>query len=123
MRLKNDRYLIVIVRLKISSHPLYDPYDSLTAFNLEETPNGMQCGRWIVVTGMTKPWDFQNESISPLNWIKINNPFGNRVEYYPWREFNLSVNSNSMVEVSVKKNHKNSSIFRCGRIVRKSSEI
>jgi hypothetical protein len=42
-------------------------------------------GHWIVLTAMSSDaqWDSSDER-SPWNWVRINNPFANRVEYYPW---------------------------------------
>jgi len=43
-------------------------------------------GHWVVITGLSHPWDFNNDN-SASNWVRINNPYNNRPEYYPWKDF------------------------------------
>ena len=38
---------------------------------------------WVVVTGLSESLVEGCSEDSPYNWIRINNPFNNRVEYYP----------------------------------------
>lgn len=45
---------------------------------------------WVVLTGMSQQWDSWNED-SSLNWVRINNPYNNRSEYYPWKDFKVSL--------------------------------
>lgn len=39
-------------------------------------------GHWFVLTGMSQQWETDEKSV--FNWVRINNPFSNRTEYYPW---------------------------------------
>jgi hypothetical protein len=56
-------------------------------------------GHWVVFTGMTLDWDWSNPE-SKENWIRVNNPFNNREEYYQWSDFRESVSSpRYMVEI------------------------
>jgi hypothetical protein len=45
---------------------------------------------WVVLKGMSQNW-VENDEHSIMNWVKINNPFGNREEYYPWWYFKGSM--------------------------------
>ena len=45
---------------------------------------------WVIVTGMSSPWDGANKE-SATNWVRINNPYNNRAEYYPWKDFKPSL--------------------------------
>jgi hypothetical protein len=54
---------------------------------------------WIVLTGLSNEWNWTNLSDSH-NWIRINNPFRNRIEYYYWKDIYASASSHrSMVEM------------------------
>ena len=52
--------------------------------------SGGGIGHWVVVTGLSKEWSKYSEG-SFLNWVRVNNPYNNAVEYYPWKEFNQSM--------------------------------
>ena len=45
-------------------------------------------GHWVLITGMSAQWE-KNDN-SSYNWIRINNPYNNRKEYYPWTDFKTS---------------------------------
>ena len=45
---------------------------------------------WVVPKGFSDTWEDAN-SLSFLNWVVINNPFHNRVEYYPWSDYSESM--------------------------------
>jgi hypothetical protein len=45
---------------------------------------------WIVLTGFSYPWDGSGGD-SIINWVRINNPFFNREEYYLWKDFRRSM--------------------------------
>jgi hypothetical protein len=47
-------------------------------------------GHWVVVTGMSNSCHWDDDE-SPLNWVRVNNPYNNRVEYYPWKDFKISM--------------------------------
>jgi len=49
-------------------------------------------GHWVVVTGFSGQWHAGSED-SEWNWVRINNPFANRVEYYPWQYFKDSMHN------------------------------
>jgi RHS repeat-associated protein len=38
---------------------------------------------WILATGLSAEW----ERGTPWQWVRLNNPFDNQVEYYPWETF------------------------------------
>ena len=40
---------------------------------------------WVLITGISREWD--NDPLSPWNWIRIFNPFNNRTEYYWWEDY------------------------------------
>jgi len=44
---------------------------------------------WVAITALSGPWSEQPDSV--LNWVRVNNPFNNQVEYYLWSEFNQSM--------------------------------
>ena len=48
---------------------------------------------WVVLTGLSSPWSPHSDS--SLNWVRLNNPFNNQVEYYPWGEFDQSLRAAS----------------------------
>jgi len=52
------------------------------------TTNGV--GHWVVITGLSGEWNSMSED-SEWNWVRINNTFANRVEYYPWHYFKDSM--------------------------------
>jgi RHS repeat-associated protein len=47
-------------------------------------------GHWVVVTGMSSPWDYDRED-SSKNWVRINNSYSNQEQYYPWWYFKDSM--------------------------------
>ncbi|MCJ7511623.1 MAG: RHS repeat-associated core domain-containing protein [Anaerolineales bacterium] len=48
---------------------------------------------WVAITGLSSPWANQADSV--LNWVRLNNPFNNQVEYYMWDEFDQSMSAAS----------------------------
>lgn len=79
----------------IQSHPLISLVNISTGKAGKLVPrdsNGAIC-HWVVITGFSRCWDPEHEN-APLNWIRIQNPFCNHTEYYPWSEFLLSVQNN-----------------------------
>lgn len=53
-------------------------------------------GHWVVITGFSSMWDAGTEN-SKWNWVRINNPFANRVEYYPWQYFKSSMKNQGYI--------------------------
>lgn len=62
---------------------------SLETSTGELVPGG-GVGHWVVVTGLSRDWDNSSEA-SILNWVRVNNPHNNAVEYYRWADFNQSL--------------------------------
>jgi RHS repeat-associated protein len=57
-------------------------------------PNGRivsepDIAHWVVLTGLSAQWQTDESSI--WNWVRVNNPYNNQVEYYPWRIFKDSM--------------------------------
>jgi RHS repeat-associated protein len=51
-------------------------------------------GHWVVVTGFSQPWYPVTDSSGWPNfgnWVRVNNPFNNAEEYYPWTHFASSM--------------------------------
>jgi RHS repeat-associated protein len=71
--LRGGHYLMAAVRINI-----YQPANGAIA------PAG--AAHWVLITGFSAQWQSSDE-YSPWNWVRVNNPFGNRVEYYWWRDF------------------------------------
>ena len=86
-RLNQNHYLIALVQSRI-----VDGYDQVVPF--------FETGHWVIITGLSGSWNSVNEE-SEWNWVRINNPFNNRVEYYPWKDFKKSfdLTGYSMVEL------------------------
>jgi hypothetical protein len=42
---------------------------------------------WVLVTGISAQWKFNDKEVSSWNWIRIFNPFNNAHEYYWWGDF------------------------------------
>jgi len=64
-----------------------NPYGRLADSN----SNGVETvGHWVVLKGMSTPWDNTNED-SVMNWVMINNPYSNQEQYYPWWYFKKSL--------------------------------
>lgn len=82
-RLAQGHYLIPLVTLMPDASGMLVPIESADT-----------TGHWVVLTGFSSPWDDTNEN-SFMNWVSINNPFYNRVEYYLWRDFRRSIRSAS----------------------------
>jgi hypothetical protein len=78
-------YLIVLVYLRIDNEWGMIVTDEATL-------------HWVVITGFSKNWNAIDNN-SGLNWIRINNPFNNRVEYYPIKDFKKSLFTNSILEI------------------------
>jgi len=53
-----------------------------------------ETGHWVVVTGLSRQWEAGSED-SAWNWVRVNNPFSSRVEYYPWQYFKDSMHEQS----------------------------
>ncbi len=88
--MRQNHYPIVLVNISNQSSQ-WQP--------LITTDQGVQ--HWVLVTGFSQQWDYSNE-YSAWNWVKINNPYNNRVEYYPWKDFKQSMSSGtgwSLVEI------------------------
>ena len=88
-------YVIPLVTIKPKSGP------ADTGYLLPRLPNAAG-GHWVVLTGFSDTWD-RLRIDSPLNWIRIRNPFSAGLEeFYTWREFEKSwFGSRSVVEASV----------------------
>ena len=56
---------------------------------------------WVVLNAMSGEWDM-NDEFSPWNWVKINNPFNNRFEYYPWKYFKESMVSSGNILIDIR---------------------
>lgn len=78
-RMQMNHDLILISQLEIENG-----YGTLV-------PYSTNISHWVVITGMSEQWDPINED-SVWNWVRINNPYNNRVEYYPWNDFKKSMN-------------------------------
>ena len=50
----------------------------------------MSGGHWVLITGLSEQWDC-NDDDSAWNWVRINNPYNNRIEYYPWKDFKKTI--------------------------------
>ena len=51
-------------------------------------------GHWVLLTGLSQSCGnsgWQSDEYSSWNWVRINNPYNNRVEYYPWKDFKESI--------------------------------
>jgi hypothetical protein len=55
-------------------------------------------GHWIVITGFSSQWSSSSLD-SKWNWVRIYNPFRNRIEYYSWMKFRNSVRTGTALEV------------------------
>jgi hypothetical protein len=92
--LVRGRYVIPLVSIKPGSGPGDTGY-------LLPRPSTDSGGHWVILTGFSNAWDrFRLDS--PLNWIRIRNPFSAGLEeYYTWREFERSwKGSRTVVEIS-----------------------
>ena len=79
-KLSNHANLLIMANLKISGEDgVLVPYDSST-------------GHWVVLTGMSSNW-YDFDEGSEYHWVRINNPFNNRTEYYQWSDFKSSISS------------------------------
>jgi RHS repeat-associated protein len=74
-KLVQDHYLIMLTALNSGTGYL--------------VPSGGS-GHWVVLTGFSMQWDDSNVN-SILNWVRVNNPFNNSVEYYLWKDFASSM--------------------------------
>lgn len=74
-KLELDHYLIMLTALNSGTGYL--------------VPSGGS-GHWVVLTGFSRQWDDTNVT-SILNWVRVNNPFNNSVEYYRWKDFASSM--------------------------------
>jgi hypothetical protein len=72
--MQEGRFLIVLVR-----HHIIRQYWS----ELVTEGGGTH---WVVLTGFSESWK-EYADYSMYNWVRINNPFNNRREYYLWRDF------------------------------------
>jgi len=51
-------------------------------------------GHWVVVTGFSQPWHpvaAGSWRANFGNWVRVNNPFNNAEEYYPWTHLSSSM--------------------------------
>jgi hypothetical protein len=55
---------------------------------------------WILITGVSRQW--KNQEDSPLNWVRVFNPFDNQTEYYWWPDFKAAWGKPSSNYVSLK---------------------
>ena len=79
-RLQQQHYLIILGNLQDKG-----AYRTLVS-QASKTPH------WVLITGLSQQW-VENDETSAWNWVRINNPYNNRVEYYPWKDFKLSISS------------------------------
>ncbi len=61
---------------------------------------------WVVINGFSRNWDFKwspdvNWKESPMQWVRIYNPFDDDLEYYWWSDFKNSWLENGKTYVSV----------------------
>jgi hypothetical protein len=55
-------------------------------------------GHWIAITGFSAQWSSSSLD-SKWNWVRIYNPYENRIEYYSWKEFRNSVRLGTALEI------------------------
>jgi hypothetical protein len=78
--LQNGTYVLPLVQIISGSSRNRD------GGRVGRTPTGHAIAHWVVITGMSAQWDY-SDADSPLNWIRVFNPFDNQVEYYLWTDF------------------------------------
>jgi RHS repeat-associated protein len=80
-QLRSNRYTMLLVTINGNTGKLM-PYWS----NKSELEYSTGCGHWIVLTGMSVEWNW-NDLSAYTNWIRIMIPFRNREEYWHWSDF------------------------------------
>jgi hypothetical protein len=85
--LSQQHYVIVLVQSEI-----INGYDRVITSE--------KVGHWVLITGFSQQWSNGDEE-SAWNWVRINNPYNNREEYYPWKDSKLSlaIDGYSIVEL------------------------
>jgi len=91
-KLRMGHYVMALVKMQYD----YGHGDSRTGWS--EVISTGNTPHWVVITGFSAPWN-NNDPSSSYNWIRINNPYNNRVEYYPWMHFYDSLVAYSLVEI------------------------
>jgi RHS repeat-associated protein len=71
-KLNMHHYLIALVQSKVTN-------------GWNQVSPGGGVNHYVVITGLSSNW--QSYEKSPLNWVRVNNPYNNREEYYPWKDF------------------------------------
>jgi RHS repeat-associated protein len=86
--LQLGHYVIVLTTMKRDIPINTDnPWGTLTNTHINNS-----VAHWVVLTGMSQQWDETNEA-SIMNWVRVNNPYSNQEQYYPWKFFKDSMTS------------------------------
>jgi hypothetical protein len=90
--LLHNHYVLVLSTM-FQDFPIADtnPWGMLTNSNITSENGGRATvGHWVVLTGLSFPWDYSHED-SIGNWVRVNNTYSNQVQYYPWKYFKDSM--------------------------------
>lgn len=93
-KLQQGHYLMILTNLKPHGQrrELIPNSKYPGAIPLDDPTSKFSSGHWVLITGLSEQWDCDDDN-SAWNWVRVNNPYNNRVEYYPWNDFKNTIST------------------------------